>query len=295
VNYRHHYHAGNFADVMKHVLLVQLVRALQQKEKGFLYLDTHAGRGSYDLAAAATGDTHARAPEWPEGVGRLWSGGAAGAADGGALPAGVAEYVAHVRAFDRSQGNVGATPRFYPGSPMLVSLLARAQERLVFCERQPDEVKVLRDRFQFSDGVQARETDGYGAVRAVLPPLEKRALVLIDPPFEAQDEWAQIVAALKDGLRRLPGGVYAVWYPLTERAKVDRFFAELRRLELPPTLAVELIVNPPAAKMVGCGLVILNPPWKFAEAAAETVEFLAKALAQGRGARGDLIWLVPEK
>ena len=293
MNYRHHYHAGNFADVMKHVLLVQLVRALQKKEKGFLYLDTHAGRGSYDLAAAAIGDTHARAPEWPEGVGRLWNRGAA--ADAAVMPEAVAEYVTQVRAFDRSQGNVGATPRFYPGSPMLVSLLARGQERLVFCERQPDEVKVLRDRFQFSDGVQSRETDGYGAVRALLPPLEKRALVLIDPPFEAQDEWAQVVAAVKDGLRRLPGGVYAVWYPLTERAKVDLFFMELRRLELPPTLAVELIVNPPGAKMVGCGLLIVNPPWKFADEAAAAVEFLATVLGQGRGARGDLIWVEREK
>jgi 23S rRNA (adenine2030-N6)-methyltransferase len=299
VNYRHHYHAGNFADVMKHVLLLQLVQALQQKEKGFLYLDTHAGRGSYDLVAAAAGDTHARAPEWPEGLGRLWA--QEGAGDAKSLgvnmvmPKAVADYVARVRIFDRSQGNVGATPRFYPGSPMLASLLARAQERLVFCERQPDEVKLLRDRFQFSDGVQSRETDGYGALKALLPPLEKRALVLIDPPFEAQDEWARIVAAVKDGLRRLPGGVYAVWYPLTERAKVDLFFSELRALELPPTLAVELWVNPPAAKMKGCGLVIVNPPWKFESEAAETVEFLAKVLAQGPGARGDLIWLVREK
>jgi 23S rRNA (adenine2030-N6)-methyltransferase len=300
VNYRHHYHAGNFADVMKHVLLVQLVRALQKKEKGFLYLDTHAGRGSYDLAAAATGDTHARTPEWPEGVGRLWSRGAAGidGARAGAaepLPAGVAEYLALVRDYDRRESNATAEPRFYPGSPTLVSLVKRPQERLVLCERQPDEAAALKERFQFTDGAQVRPADGYGAVRAVLPPLEKRALVLIDPPFEAQDEWAQIVATLKEGLRRLPGGVYAVWYPLTERAKVDLFFAELRRLALPPTLAVELVVNPPAAKMVGCGLLVVNPPWKFADEAAETVEFLAKVLAQGRGARGDLIWLVPEK
>lgn len=299
MNYRHHYHAGNFADVMKHVLLLQLVQALQQKEKGFLYLDTHAGRGSYDLVAAATGDTHARAPEWPEGLGRLWVQEGAGDAKSPGVntvtPKAVADYVARVRTFDRSQGNVGATPRFYPGSPMLVSLLARAQERLVFCERQPDEVKLLRDRFQFSDGVQSRETDGYGALKALLPPLEKRALVLIDPPFEAQDEWARIVTAVKDGLRRLPGGVYAIWYPLTERAKVDLFFSELRALDLPPTLAVELWVNPPVAKMKGCGLVIVNPPWKFESEAAETVEFLAKALAQGPGARGDLIWLVREK
>lgn len=289
MNYRHHYHAGNFADVMKHALLIALVRALQKKEKGFLYLDTHAGRGSYDLAAAAAGDTHARTPEWPEGVGRLWR------RPAGELPGGVAEYLALVREYDRREGNATAEPRFYPGSPLLVSLVARPQERLVLCERQPAEGAALKEKFQFTDGAQVREADGYAAVRAVLPPLEKRALVLVDPPFEAQDEWAQIVATFKDGLRRLPGGVFVAWYPLTERAKVDLFFAELRALQLPPTLAVELIVNPPAAKMVGCGLLIVNPPWKFADEAAATVEFLAKVLGQGRGARGDLIWLVAEK
>jgi 23S rRNA (adenine2030-N6)-methyltransferase len=319
VNYRHHYHAGNFADVMKHVLLLQLVQALQQKEKGFLYLDTHAGRGSYDLAAAAAGETHIRTSEWPDGLGRLWALGALGVGGAAAgereteveaevdtggtpvprrsevMPKAVADYVARVRGFDRSQGNVGTTPRFYPGSPMWVSLLARAQERLVFCERQPDEVRALQERFQFSDGVQSREVDGYGALKALLPPLEKRALVLIDPPFEAQDEWARVITAVKDGLRRLPGGVYAVWYPLTERAKVDLFFAELRALNLPPTLAIELWVNPPLAKMKGCGLLVVNPPWKFDGEAAETVEFLAKVLAQGPGARGDLIWIEREK
>ena len=289
MNYRHHYHAGNFADVMKHALLVQLVRALQKKDKGVLCLDTHAGRGSYDLAAAATGDTHARTPEWPEGVGRLWTRPAA------ELPPGVAEYVELARAYDRREGNATPEPRFYPGSPLLVSFIARPQERLVLCERQPEEAAALKERLQFTQGAQVRETDGYGAVRALLPPLEKRALVLIDPPFEAQDEWAQIVAAVKEGLRRLPGGTFAIWDPLTERAKVDLFFAELRRLELPPTLAAELVVNPPRAKMVGCGLVVVNPPWKFDAEAATTVEFLAPLLAQGPGARGDVLWLVPER
>lgn len=289
MNYRHHYHAGNFADVMKHVLLVQLVRALQKKEKGFLCLDTHAGRGSYDLAAAATGDTHARTPEWPEGVGRLWT------CPSAELPPGVAEYVALARAYDRREGNATPEPRFYPGSPLLVSLIARPQERLVLCERQPEEAAALKERFQFTPGSQVRETDGYGAVRALLPPLEKRAFVLIDPPFEVQNEWAQIVATVKAGLRRLPGGTFALWYPLTERAKVDLFFAELRHLELPPTLAAELVVNPPSAKMVGCGLVVVNPPWKFDGEAALTVEFLASLLGQGPGARGDVLWLRPER
>eukprot|EP01035_Chromulina_nebulosa_P052075 gene52075-70981_t len=135
-------------------LVVQIVRALQKKEKGFLYLDTHAGRGSYDLAAAAAGDTHARTPEWPEGVGRLWERG-----ESGTQPKAVEDYLVHVRAFDRSQGNVGATPRFYPGSPMLVSLLARGQERLVFCERQPDEVKVRATGSRTAESRSPRRSD----------------------------------------------------------------------------------------------------------------------------------------
>ena len=125
MNYRHHFHAGNFADVMKHALLGRLVAGLQRKEKGFLYLDTHAGRGSYDLTAAAQGDTLARQPEHPQGIGRLW-----GRPD---LPEGLAEYVALVKQFDREQGNPGEAPRFYPGSPWIARLLARPQERLVLC------------------------------------------------------------------------------------------------------------------------------------------------------------------
>lgn len=289
MNYRHHFHAGNFADVMKHALLVQLAHGLQKKEKGFLYLDTHAGRGAYDLAAAATGDSLARKPEWPEGIGRLWDSGTT------AMGAGVAEYAGLVRKFDQREGNTTVTPRYYPGSPSLMEMIARPQDRLMLCERQPAEAAALKENFQFKPDVSVHAGDGYGALRALLPPPEKRALVLIDPPFEAQDEWAQIVAALKEGLRRFATGVYAIWYPLTERARVDFFFAELQALELPPALAVELVVNPTAAKMKGCGLVVVNPPWKFADEAEATVKFLARALAQGAGARGDVIWLVGEK
>lgn len=140
--------------------------------------------------------------------------------------------------------------------------------------------------------------DGYEAVRALLPPPERRALVLIDPPYEAQDEFAQVAAALAEGLRRLAGGVFAVWYPLTERARVDEFFAAVRALNPPPTLAAELIVAGPAApmKMRGCGLVIVNPPWKFFEEAESTLRFLAPALEQAPGG-GDFSvqWLVGEK
>ncbi len=289
MNYRHQFHAGNFADVVKHALLVRLVRALQKKEKGFLYLDTHAGRGGYDLAAAAKGDSLARQPEWPAGIGRLLT--------RDDLPAGLAEYVELVREFDRRAGQPpGSALRFYPGSPWLAATLARPQDRLALCEKQPDECAALRAEFFLTPRASVQLLDGYVALRAMLPPPEKRALVLIDPPFEAGDEWAQIVTALGEGLRRFPAGVFAVWYPLTERARVEAFFAELLALKLPPTFAAELLIasEEAALKMKGCGLVIINPPWQFEQEAKPLLDFLGAALAQGPGATGRTRWLVPE-
>jgi 23S rRNA (adenine2030-N6)-methyltransferase len=288
MNYRHAFHAGNFADVFKHTLLVQLVRALQRKEKGFLYLDTHAGQGSYDLEAAARGDTLARQPEWPDGIGRLWK--KAG------LPAALAEYLTLVEGFDRESGNSPGSPRFYPGSPRLAQRLARPQDRLALCEKQPGECAALRADFALDAHTTVHEMDGYISLRAMLPPRERRALVLIDPSFEAQDEFAQITVALRDGLRRLPGGTFAVWHPLTERARVDTFLAELSALKLPPTLALELNVAGEASglKMRGCGLVILNPPWQFDREVESFLPTLAQLLAQAPGADTAKHWLVPE-
>ncbi|MCX6944287.1 MAG: 23S rRNA (adenine(2030)-N(6))-methyltransferase RlmJ [Opitutales bacterium] len=289
MNYRHHFHAGNFADVMKHALLGRLLTALQRKEKGFLYLDTHAGRGGSDLTVAAQGDTLARQPEYPQGIGRLWA-----RPD---LPEGLAEYVALVRKFAEQKGAPDDTLRYYPGSPWIAQLLARPQDRLVFCEKQPDERERLDLEFGRAARVQVSALDGYGAPRALLPPPERRALVLIDPPFEAQDEFARVARAVAEGLRRLPSAVYAIWYPLTERARVDAFFAELLALPLPPTLELELTVagEQSALKMKGCGLVVINPPWQFDGEARRMLDWLAGALAQEPGGRAKSRWLVPER
>lgn len=298
MNYRHHFHAGNFADVMKHALLARLVRALQKKEKGFLYLDTHAGRGGYDLTLAATGDTLERKPEWPEGIGRIWAGADANAETkaAAATQAGLGEYLALVQTLNRGRGVPEGGLQFYPGSPLVVAALARPQDRLVLCEKQPAECAALRAELQFTPGAQVREMDGYVAVRAMLPPPERRALVLIDPPFEAQDEFAQIATALQDGLKRLPGGVFAVWYPLTERARVDAFFEALQGLRPPPTLALELGVAGVYApmKLKGCGLVVINPPWQFDREAKPMLEWLARELAQAPGGGARVDWIVPE-
>lgn len=289
MNYRHHFHAGNFADVMKHVVLIQLLRALQKKEKGFVYLDTHAGRGSYELATAELGDSHPREPEWPEGVGRRWS-------ESSLSPA-VGEYFELVRQFDHDRGNREARPRFYPGSPWFARLLARSQDRLVLCEKHPEEFGFLSNEFRFSPRTTVQLMDGYIALRAILPPPERRALVLIDPPYEQSDEFTQTLAGLRDGLARLPGGIFAIWYPLTERARVDRFLEELRLLQPPPTMVLELAIAGERAgfKMMGCGLAVINPPWKFEAVAQGAMTELGAAMAQGPGAEGSVRWLVPEQ
>ncbi len=291
MNYRHQYHAGNFADVLKHALLVPLLRGLQRKEKGLLCLDTHAGRGGYDLTAAARGDSLARRPEWPEGIGRLWK-----RPD---LPGPVADYVALVREFDARHpvpGEKMDRPGHYPGSPWVLQMLARPQDRLVLCEKHPDEHGVLRRELDFECRAVIREMDGYLAVRAMLPPPEKRAFVLIDPPFEDAGEYAQIIRALGEGLRRLPGGTFAVWYPLTERARVNAFFDELMSTDLPPTWSVELTVAGPQStmKMKGCGLLVVNPPWQVDREIAPVLPWLAAVLAQEPGGAAELRWLVPE-
>jgi 23S rRNA (adenine2030-N6)-methyltransferase len=304
VNYRHHFHAGNFADVAKHALLVLLIRALQKKDKGFLYLDTHAGRGGYDLTSAARGDSLARKPEWPDGIGRLLA-----AAD---VPAELRDYLGIVGEFDRRSSGAGAASptaapadpsgpadalRFYPGSPWIARLLARPQDRLALCERHPEEFEALDIAFARAPRTALHAMDGYLAPRAMLPPPEKRALVLIDPPFEAADEFAHLAAATRETLERLPSAVLAIWYPLTERARVDAFFAELRGIDLPPTLIAELAIAGDTAdlKMKGCGLLIVNPPWQLEQSAGPAMTFLGKILAQRPGAGGKLTWLVPEK
>lgn len=292
MNYRHHFHAGNFADVMKHVLLGQLLRAMQKKDKGLVCVDTHAGRGRYDLAAAATGDSLERKPEWPEGIGRLWT-----CTD---APPAVADYLGLVRDFDRRNGNLSELPRFYPGSPWIARLLLRDADRLALCEKHPAECAALRQEFA-GEGRRARisiqEMDGYVAVRAMLPPPERRALVLIDPPYESQDEFAQVAAALREALTRFPSAVIAVWYPLTLRARIDAFFTEVVALNPPPTVALELAVagEESPLKMKGCGLAIINPPWQFAEEMEPALQFLADRLAQEPGGGARIEWLVREK
>jgi 23S rRNA (adenine2030-N6)-methyltransferase len=288
MNYRHAFHAGNFADVFKHVLLGSLITAMQRKEKPFLHLDTHAGRGRYDLAASARGDSLERTPEWPDGIGRLW--------EHGELPAPVARYVDAVRAFNRRNGAGDGALRFYPGSPVFAADWLRDTDRIAATEALGDECTALRKEIGARPRTVVKMQDGYEALRAFLPPLERRALVLVDPPFEATDEFERVGQGMRDALSRLSSAVVCVWYPLTVRSPVGGFLAAVRDARLAPSMNVTFAVHAEgqAGRLNGCGMLILNPPWQIEQEIALSVDFLHPLLAREPGARAGIEWLVPE-
>lgn len=289
MNYRHHYHAGNYADVFKHVLLLLLIRAMQRKEKGFLYLDTHAGRGGYDLSMPSVRpDGREREPEHPAGIGRL-----AVAAE---LPAAIGDYLALVHRFNERKGGTADTLQFYPGSPWLARLLLRPQDRMVLCELRADDAEALDFDFAREKGVKVLALDGYTGLKAQLPPPEKRALVLIDPPFESRDEFADIERGVVAALRRLPSAVIAIWYPITERARTEEFQRALQALAVPALFAELTIAGDGSQlRMKGCGLLVLNPPWQIEGEIKAVLPTLTDKLRVDDGARATCAWLVPEK
>ncbi|MCX7360426.1 MAG: 23S rRNA (adenine(2030)-N(6))-methyltransferase RlmJ [Alphaproteobacteria bacterium] len=266
MNYRHVFHAGNFADALKHTALCELLRLLTAKDKKLFVLDTHAGTGGYDLAS----DRAARTGEAEAGIARLV---AAAKPD---APAAVTRYLAAVAAYDRKFGAHAGPPRRYPGSPRLIRAALRPQDRFVACEKHPADAQALKREFAGDLKVEVRSADGYHALKADRPPPERRALVLIDPPFEATDEFERLARALKHGLRRFAIGCYAVWYPIKDTAAVEAFVASVAS---PKMLRLELQVPETAAgKLAACGLLVVNPPWQFEEAMSAALPWIAGVL-----------------
>ena len=269
MNYRHGFHAGNFAELLKHTALCELLRLLTAKDKKLFVLDTHAGTGAYDLGSTLASRTR----EAEAGILRLM------AAPRQGMPAAVARYRAAVAAYDRKFGPAGGEIRHYPGSPRLVRAGLRPGDRLVACELHPQDALALKREFAGDKAVDVREDDGYHALKALLPPAERRGLVLIDPPFEAADEFERLERALRHGLRRFATGCYAIWYPIKDEPAVDRFvqaFANLKNVRL------ELGIPPNVpGRLAACGVFVLNPPWKFAEAMREALPWIA-ALLEGK-------------
>ena len=279
MNYRHAFHAGNHADVLKHVVLLALLEALGRKDAPYFVLDTHAGRGRYLLQGEQAGKTG----EALGGIFKLF------VLHG--LPALLQRYLKRIQA-DNPVGALVA----YPGSPLIAAQTMRADDRLVACELQPEEAHALAALFEHDRRVMVRQSDGYAAVKAMLPPKERRGLVLIDPPYEAQDEeLAVILAALKEGLARWPTGIYAVWYPIKQRRSLNAFFRKAEKLPCKSALVVELLVHPDDTplRLNGSGLLILNPPWQLDTELAPVLPVLARLLGE-RHPSWRLEWLKQE-
>ncbi len=281
MNYRHAFHAGNHADVLKHVVLLALCDALVAKPAPLFALDTHAGRGLYRLAGASA----RRTGEADDGIGRL-------IAESPREPL-LRRYLAAVRACRETHGADA-----YPGSPWLLAHALRVGDRIACCEVQPEEAAALRDGFAGDRRVLVREGDGYAAMRALLPPRDGearigRGLVLIDPPYETQlAEFDDALAAIRDGLRRFPQGVFALWYPIKLRRTLMPFQRRAADLPAKSALLAELMVRADDSplRMNGSGLLLLNPPWKLDAALAPALEALAAILGE-RGAGARVHWL----
>ena len=275
MNYRHAYHAGNAADVLKHAVLTLLIRRMQEKEGGISYLDTHAGLGRYDLTGIEAGKTG----EWQQGIGRLWS--------TPAPPPVLADYLTSIRMLNPGGGLV-----HYPGSPALVRALLRPQDRMTLCELHPEDVQVLRRHFRQDQQVAVHHRDGYEALGGLLPPTPRRGLVLIDPPFERRDEWQAMAAAMATAWKRWPTGSYALWYPIKDNPLIERFRRELAGGPFRSVLDVEY--RPDGRdlpdRLNGSGVLLLNPPWQIDQALEALLAALPTALDQP-DARPRLSWL----
>lgn len=282
MNYRHAYHAGNFADVVKHAALTRLVEYLKHKQGAFRVIDTHSGAGLYDLSSQEAQSTG----EWRSGIGLLM----AAKPDPGAARL-LQPYLEAL-----SAANAGSGIRNYPGSPLIVRHLLRRQDRLSAIELHAQDFQRLKAQFSGDHQVRTIELDGWLALGAHVPPKERRGLVLVDPPFEVDGEFERLLGGLRTAHRRWPGGIYALWYPIKDRAAVSRFRAALGACGIPKVLDVGFSVRSPSPepRLDGSGLVVVNPPFTFEAEIRVVLKALLKILAEDPGAGWTLKWLAGE-
>lgn len=286
MNYRHSYHAGNFADVLKHAVLAQIIRYLQRKDGAFRLIDTHAGIGLYDLSSTEAQKTG----EWRGGIGKVME-----AKLSDALGDFLTPWLDAVRSLNADHGR-GDGMRLYPGSPKLARMLMRKQDRLSAIELHPDDARKLRTVFEGDFQVRVTELDGWLSLGAHLPPKEKRGLVLIDPPFEEDGEFDRLIDGLARATRRFAGGTYMLWHPIKTDSPLTGFDRKLIALSRPRTLVVRQLVrdNKTAPGLNGSGLVIVNPPFTLEAELRAVLPELTALLATAPGATFDVRMLVGE-
>jgi len=277
MNYRHSYHAGNFADVVKHNLLLLLLDSLKRKETPFCYLETHAGAGGYSLLTTAAQTTQ----EFQLGIGQLLK-------VTTPLPPSLQKYVDLIRSFNQQE------LRYYPGSPQLASMQLRPQDRAILIELHPEEVMRLKQKFAGEKRIAVHHLDGYQGLKAFLPPLEKRGLVFLDPPFERAKESDQLIQGLKVAHQRWSNGLFAIWYPIKERREINAFHGQLKRSGLAKILIAELCIFPDdtSLRLNGSGMVIINPPWQLDHQLRSLLSALLDCLSHDPYGRQVVRWLV---
>ena len=286
MNYRHAYHAGNFADVVKHVILSRIVEYLKRKDQAFRVIDTHAGIGLYDLRGTEAGKTS----EWTGGISRVFD-----AVEKGEIPAAAIEllqpYLDVVRAV-----NNGKELRHYPGSPLLTRHLLRKQDRLSALELHPQDAKRLAKLFDGDYQARVIELDGWLSLGAHMPPKEKRGLVLVDPPFEIEGEFDRLVDGLVKAYKRFPGGTYALWYPVKDRKETERFSKRLRETEIPKIMRIELAIRAPSLepRLDGTGMIVVNPPYTLESEMQTLLPCLTKLLSEEKGSNFSIQWIRSE-
>ncbi|EEY46367.1 23S rRNA (adenine(2030)-N(6))-methyltransferase RlmJ [Vibrio mimicus] len=278
LSYRHSFHAGNHADVLKHIVQSLILNSLQQKEKPFVYHDTHSGVGRYDL----THEWSEKTGEYKQGIARLWQ------QDN--IPAELDSYLDAIR-----QLNQGETLRYYPGSPRVARAHLREQDRMVLTELHPSDYPLLEQEFHRDRQVSIYKEDGFARLKASLPPQERRGLVLIDPPYELAKEYRDVVQAIAQSYKRWATGIYAIWYPVVNRCDIDDMLEGLQGLGIRKILQIELGVSPDTNErgMTASGMIVVNPPWTLESQMQTILPFLKQAIAPATG-HYKVEWVVPE-
>jgi len=256
MNYRHGYHAGNFADVVKHIALVTILLHLRKKDTAFSVVDSHAGRGAYDLKGAEAGKTG----EAHDGIARL--------ADlSGEMPEALSTYL-----------SLAGECAFYPGSPLIAAKLLRPQDRLTAIEKHPEEFAALKKLLAPYRNCTAEQGDGYARSSKLLPPPSRRGLVLIDPPFEAPDEFSTLARTVRDAIRKFATGIFLIWYPIKSQADADAFTGEVLAGGAAKAMTIQIKISAPDGKLARAGLLVINPPFGFASVMEQAGRQLAPRL-----------------
>lgn len=279
LSYRHSFHAGNHADVLKHTVQSLIITALKEKEKPFLYLDTHAGAGRYQLS----GEHSERTGEYLDGIAKLWQ--------RDDIPEVLMPYLNAVKAY-----NSNGTLRFYPGSPLIARQLLREQDSIHLTELHPSDFPLLRGEFQRDSRAKVVREDGYQQLKSQLPPASRRGFILIDPPYEMKTDYQAVVKGIQEGHKRFATGVYALWYPVVLRQQIKRMLKELEATGIRNILQIELAMLPDSDRygMTASGMIVINPPWKLEAQMQSLLPWLHGVLAPNGTGHTLIERVVPE-